>query len=91
MRSCDDIFYEIQHTLHGVRAGPHEMDRLQPPGPLILQGNFSGNWRKWRQRFELYSAASGLGAKEYKIQAATLLHVIGKEAMEIYNGTKVRR
>ena len=61
------------------------MDKLQPPGPLALQGNLSENWRKWKQRFELYSAASGLNEKDEKIQSATLLHVIGEEALEVYN------
>ena len=61
------------------------MDKLQPPGPLILQGNLSENWRKWKQRFELYSAASGLKDKDEGVQSATLLHVVGEEALEIYN------
>ena len=61
------------------------MDKLQPPGPLILQGNLSKNWRKWKQRFELYSAASGLKDKDKGVQSATLLHVVGEEALEIYN------
>ena len=57
------------------------MDKLQPPGPLLLQGNLSENWRKWKQRFEL----NGLNEKDEKVQAATLLHVVGEEALEIYN------
>ena len=61
------------------------MDKLQPPGPLALQGNLSENWRKWKQHFQLYSAASGLNEKDEKIQSATLLHVIGEEALEVYN------
>ena len=61
------------------------MDRLQPPGPLNLQGNLAENWRRWRQRFELFSSASGLSEKDEKVQSATLLHVAGEEALEIYN------
>ena len=33
----------------------------------------------------MYSAASGLGEKDKKVQSATLLHIIGEEALEIYN------
>ena len=40
------------------------MDKLHPPGPLNLQGNLSENWRKWKQRFELFSSASGLSEKD---------------------------
>ena len=38
-----------------------------------------------KQRFELYLDASGISAKEQKTQAAILLHVVGAEALEIYN------
>lgn len=61
------------------------MDKLQPPGPLNLQGNLAENWRKWKQRFQLFSSASGLSEKDEKVQSATLLHVAGEEALEIYN------
>ena len=61
------------------------MDKLQPPGPLNLQGNLTENWRKWKQRFKLFSSASGLSEKDEKVQLATLLHVAGEEALEIYN------
>ena len=61
------------------------MDKLQPPGHLSLQGNLSENWRKWKQRFELYMTASGISDKDERVQSATLLHVAGEEALEIYN------
>lgn len=61
------------------------MDKLSPPEQLSLQGNVAENWRKWKQRFELFVAASGLSEKDEKVQAATLLHVAGPEALEIYN------
>ena len=61
------------------------MDKLNPPEQLSLEGNVAENWRKWKQRFELFSAASGLSEKDDKIQSATLLHVVGPEALEIYN------
>lgn len=61
------------------------MDKLNPPEHLILEGNIAKNWRKWRQQFELFSAASGLSEKAEKVQSATLLHVAGPEALEVYN------
>ena len=61
------------------------MDRLQPPNPLNLQGNVSENWRRWRQRFELYLTASGIEAKDDTVKSATLLHVAGEDVLEIYN------
>ena len=61
------------------------MDKLSPPEALNFDGNIADNWRRWKQRFEIFSLASGLSAKESKIQAATFLHVAGAEALEIYN------
>ena len=61
------------------------MDKLQPPGTLSFAGNVAENWRKWKQRFQVYLTASGIDAKDQKVQSATLLHVAGEEALEIYN------
>ena len=59
---------------------------LVPPEPLNLTGNnIAENWRRWKQRFELFSLASGLSEKDEKVQAATLLHTAGAEALEVYN------
>ena len=61
------------------------MDKLTPPEVLNLEGNVAENWRRWKQKFEIFSLASGLSRKDAKIQAATLLHVAGTDALEIYN------
>ena len=61
------------------------MDKLQHPGPLNLQGNLSENWRKWKQCFELYLIPSGINEKDDTVKSATLLHVAGEDALEIYN------
>ena len=34
--------------------------------------------------WELYKVASGLDQKDEKVQVATLLHVLGKECVEVY-------
>ena len=58
---------------------------LLPPKPLILQGNLPENFRRFKQRFNLYLLASGNSTKADNIKNAILLHVIGDEALEIYN------
>ena len=40
---------------------------------------------RWKQRFELYLEASGVTGKEKKTKAATLLHVVSAEALQVYN------
>ena len=57
-----------------------------PPNPLDLDcSNVSDTRRKWKQCFELFSPASGLSSKDEGIQATTLLHVVGPDALEVYN------
>jgi len=50
-----------------------------------LTGNVAEHWKRFKQAFQIYSAASGLEEKSRKIQSSTLLHVIGSEAVDIYN------
>ena len=61
------------------------MSLFKPPSPLNLEGNVAGNWRKWKQRIQLYMEASGSIKKPEKQQVAIFLHLIGEEALEIYN------
>ena len=61
------------------------MDHFKPPNALNLDGNLKENWKRWRQRFELYLKASGAVSKEEEIQVAILLHCVGEEALEVFN------
>ena len=61
------------------------MEAFKPPGALNLNGNLRENWRRWIQRFELFLTASGKVKEAEKVQCAILLHLIGDEALEIYN------
>ena len=59
--------------------------QLKPPTGLQLTGNLSENWRKFKQRFEIYSIASGLNEKAEEIQVASLLHLVGEDALEVFD------
>ncbi|CAB3985329.1 Hypothetical predicted protein [Paramuricea clavata] len=61
------------------------MEHMKPMGPLKMDGNVAENWRKWRQRWNLYAKASGAERKDEEIQCAIFLHTIGEEALEIYD------
>ena len=63
----------------------HGVEHMKPPNILHLEGNLAENWRKWEQQFNLFLVASGIGEKSAKVQASTLLHVIGENALEVYN------
>ena len=58
---------------------------FRPPEQLSLEGNPPENWRRWRQRFELYLLAKEAHEKDDKIKIAMLLSAIGPEALERYN------
>lgn len=61
------------------------MEALRPPAALQLTGNVAENWKRFKQRFELYLAAIGGDEKCDKMQASIFLHVVGDEALEVYN------
>ncbi|KAL7883911.1 hypothetical protein SRHO_G00015690 [Serrasalmus rhombeus] len=64
---------------------PAVMDKLSPPSPMQFSGNLADNWKRFKQRFEIYLAASGAGQGDEKLQAQIFLHVIGEDALDIYN------
>ena len=61
------------------------MDSIGVPQPMLFRDNVADRWRKFKQRFELYRLASGAAQKEEAIQVALLLHIMGEEAIEVYN------
>ncbi|XP_064464833.1 uncharacterized protein LOC135376168 [Ornithodoros turicata] len=63
------------------------MEGLRPPDPLLLSGNVADNWRKFKQRLELYLEATEVEEKPRtgKRKIATLLHVAGPDAVEVFN------
>lgn len=61
------------------------MDRLSPPTPMQLTGNLADNWKRFKQTFNIYLAASGAGGDDDKLKASIFLHVIGEDALDIYN------
>ena len=58
---------------------------LSQPAPLDLNGNLSENWSRFIQRFEIFNIASGMSVKDDKAQCSLFLHIIGEQALAIYN------
>lgn len=58
---------------------------MEAPDPLVFEGNMKENWKRWRQKFEIYLVATSFDEKEEKRQVAILLHLIGDEALEVFN------
>lgn len=56
-----------------------------PPPILQLTGNVAGNWKRFKRRFTFYLSAIGLHEASDKKQASVFLHIVGEEALEVYN------
>ena len=51
---------------------------VNPPDPLQLsKGNFSQNWKRFKQKWTNYELATGIFRKEDQVLVATFLTVIG--------------
>ena len=61
------------------------MDKLPAVKPLRLDVNLAENWRRWKQRFKLFMTATEASKKSGKIQSSILLHLIGEDALEVFN------
>ena len=57
---------------------------LKPPGNVSLTGDLSVGWQRWVERFDCYMMATERDKKVGGIQVATLLTLMGSEAMEVY-------
>lgn len=62
------------------------MNQLPPPPPLSLTGVVAQNFKTFEQAYKIYMIATGLDAKDKKVRANVLLHIIGTEAVKVYNG-----
>ena len=59
---------------------------LPPPEPLDLSGgNISANWKKFKQTYANYEIATGISSKDSATRVATLLTVIGNDAIDVFN------
>ena len=59
---------------------------LPSPEPLDLRGgNVSENWKNFKQKYTNYEIATGVNTKESATRVVTLLTVIGKDAIDVFN------
>ena len=71
-----------------VESGEHTLNMamhlgLPPSEPLDLSsGNVSESWKKFKQKYTNYEIATGIHTKESATRVATLLTIIGNDAIE---------
>ena len=60
---------------------------FQPPDPLDFKN--PEDWPRWKQRFEQFRVASGLGDQDAKKQVSTLLYCLGEQAETVLASTNI--
>lgn len=60
-------------------------DSMSKVKEMDFEGDVSMNWRKFKQRFNIFNDASEGNKKGDKTQIALLLHFMGDEGIELYN------
>jgi RNase H-like domain found in reverse transcriptase/Reverse transcriptase (RNA-dependent DNA polymerase)/Integrase zinc binding domain len=56
-----------------------------PPPIDMASGNVAENFRKFKQRFEIFMIASGKDKQPEHVKTAILLNLVGDEAVEVFN------
>ena len=57
---------------------------LKQPDPMSFEGNIAEGWKSFYSAYRFYTLATGVDKKPEKVQCAVLLHVIGKDAQDVY-------
>lgn len=61
------------------------MDRFVKPSHLFFESNVAENWRRFKQKFEIFIVASGYDQKSNKNKCCMLLNLAGEQAIEVCN------
>ena len=61
------------------------MDNMKALENLRFSGDIAESWKKLEQNIKLLRIASGATEKDKSVQCAILLHMIGKQSLDVYN------
>ena len=67
-----------------------KMDGFVKPNQVSFEGNVAEKWRRFKQKSEIFIAASGNEKKSKKEKCCMLLNLAGEQAIEVY-GQRRRR
>jgi hypothetical protein len=66
----------------------HYAQNIKPPTALDTESNAAGNWKLWKQKWDIYLTTSGHAGQPNKFISSLLLNQIGDAGLEVYNGMK---
>lgn len=81
VKSVKDNVVKSEEKQHVER----KMESFKLPMNLVLEGNLSKNWKKFKQSFEIFMVATGYDLKDSKAKTAIFLNLIGDDAVELFN------
>ncbi|KAK9746395.1 hypothetical protein QE152_g6190 [Popillia japonica] len=59
--------------------------QFKPPRKLDVEGDIRGNWNKFKQAYQIFITTTNRKNTEKEIKAAIFLHLIGEEAVDLFN------
>lgn len=60
-------------------------DHVKPVDALILDGNISENWRRFKRNYNIFAKAAGVDGQTDVIEINTFLNAIGPESVELFD------
>lgn len=60
-------------------------DHVKPVAELVLDGNMSENWRRFKRSYNIFAAAARVNTQTDEIKIATFLNAIGPDAIELFD------
>ena len=61
------------------------MEGFVKPNQVSFEGNVAENWKRFKQKFEIFVIASGNEKKSNKEKCCMLLNLAGEQAIEVFN------
>ncbi|PFX21908.1 Transposon Ty3-I Gag-Pol polyprotein [Stylophora pistillata] len=82
VENTEETQQPVEIEEHTIKMAMH----LSLTVPLELSGgNILANWKKFKQKYVNYKIATGISLKDSATRVATLLTVIGNDAIDVFN------
>lgn len=60
-------------------------DHVKPVDALLLDGNMSENWRRFKRNYDIFASAARVDTQTDEIKINTFLNAIGPDAVDLYD------
>ncbi len=67
------------------------MEGFVKPNQVSFEGNVAENWKRFKQKFEIFVIASGYEKKSNKEKCCMLLNLAREQAIEVFNTLRLKK